>query len=500
MPSARARQFVQASKATMDVVPNEAFDFGSAPPLADREKRPRSPIREAEQDVTRRSVKGHVAESSTHPRHDIGGSPLSRLVARLPPPVPALAAMYNIFASRPPVGLPKVLRMVGASATAEPSTSLDDHRSLQDVHYPSPAKLISGTQVSGLASSLNIGDVSPDMRPSNGASLATASSLPPRPSVRSVQSFPQAATLGVSGATSPLRVLSTPQPYFGIRNNGNTCFAAATVQLLARCRPFVTKLEATTLQRPAHEALRAQFRLRATRVATIHNIARVFDYFFDGRQHDAHEFLVALLARLDAEAAEVTGNPTWVAEIIGGKSSNLVLCANCDHEIVTEDSFSAMSIPISEEVKSLSDMIQATSVPQPVPAYECDSCRSKNSVTLTTSIVDAPPVLLLHLLRFSVVATDGEVVMTKSSLPVHVPPEIEIHTVNGRFRYRLAGVVEHHGATMESGHYTAILHDEDDKWRKVDDSEVTTIEPHRAKAMLETSKTAFLVTYLRLLA
>lgn len=50
------------------------------------------------------------------------------------------------------------------------------------------------------------------------------------------------------------------------------------------------------------------------------------------------------------------------------------------------------------------------------------------------------------------------------------PPQDGSHT------YQLAGVIQHHGDTLASGHYIALVCDDERRWWRTSDNDVTRIE------------------------
>ena len=102
----------------------------------------------------------------------------------------------------------------------------------------------------------------------------------------------------------------------------------------------------------------------------------------------------------------------------------------------------------------------------------------KVEATKQVFIETLPPVLILHLKRFIYDARAGGVL--KSHKIVSYDTELEVpkdciapsrrSALVGKNRYRLTGVVYHHGKTASGGHYTVLLRQANGRWIAIDDT------------------------------
>ncbi|KAF8495929.1 hypothetical protein F5888DRAFT_1615230 [Russula emetica] len=239
----------------------------------------------------------------------------------------------------------------------------------------------------------------------------------------------------------------------------------------------------------------------------------------DGRQQDAEEFFCAYLDALDEELLGLlnsisTHRTTSAAlkveevkersqsdegqteverrdyivdavkspsRIFDGKFRTTV-CTAGQPDIVTVEGRRSLQLDIQpDSVHTVQDALAHISRPQVGPS-------GPSTGEVTVLIEALPPVLVLHLKRFSYDAATGGVV--KNSKPVQLSSELEIPPdimapgagqAAWPARYTLYGVLYHHGKSAGGGHYTVdVLHpnsygDNGDVWLHIDDETVSTL-------------------------
>ena len=267
--------------------------------------------------------------------------------------------------------------------------------------------------------------------------------------------------------------------------------------------------------------------------------------FFDGYQHDAHEFFTALLSAADDECdslvsiAAITNSPDqsdagtlhWVNRIVCGRVQSQFRCAAaaCRFAFATLERTMIWSVPVPRgsraEVKSRYDdeRPSALSVQQlfdqslqetVVEDFHCERCSSRTvGATHRSWFVAAPEVLFLHVKRFYVERdVSGRHGSVKNGLPVDIsgpltvkvyPPSDagDVSLPSEDVVYFLQSVTHHHGRDMEFGHYTTTYApalypgrgrvDYPRQWYDANDErlEPTSLEPQ--------SRTAYLLQYVR---
>merc|ERR1711860_418308 len=183
--------------------------------------------------------------------------------------------------------------------------------------------------------------------------------------------------------------------------------------------------------------------------------------FANNGQKDVAEFIVKLneVLKLDEKLKieikvkmtcqnENCGDSKYVTQVVNEEIHTLV-----EKQVMFDEPLNDDSI-----VKILSKSKEETI------KKKCEKCSENNDVDFKCKreLVSTSDVILVSLKRFLNDPMNG----TSEKIKRKVDPSLKI-TVGGQ-RYQLKGVIEHHGNTMKSGHYTCTLRSEND-WVKVND-------------------------------
>jgi len=182
------------------------------------------------------------------------------------------------------------------------------------------------------------------------------------------------------------------------------------------------------------------------------------------RQEDAQEYLTQLLDCLP---------PASQAPLLGELCSR-VWSEGCRSRSAKKEGFLCLSLalPSSRRATTLHDCLQSFFNPEDTGRWSGCVCGAPHEAARQQLSVSVwPSVLCLHLKRFSYRDTGGAKklrqlvtaphVLAGAALPPDMPP------------YRLCGVVNHSGESMETGHYTAFVrHAVSGRWFACDDGSV----------------------------
>jgi ubiquitin carboxyl-terminal hydrolase 36/42 len=200
------------------------------------------------------------------------------------------------------------------------------------------------------------------------------------------------------------------------------------------------------------------------------------------RQEDAHEFLIHLLDKLDEAEKKILSDKkakTVIQKIFEGECRQSITCERepCGHISHTSQAFMDLSLdilPPDRNIKiSLEDFTRQEQLSQD-NQYKCEKCNVKSRARKQTSIHRAPPILTIHLKRFS---PSGH---RKNTNFVAFPEILDLNPfMSDESRrmppYRLIATVCHHGmdySGMAAGHYTANCRSSSGTWNNFDDTSV----------------------------
>ncbi|KAI5819056.1 hypothetical protein BZA77DRAFT_242331 [Pyronema omphalodes] len=169
---------------------------------------------------------------------------------------------------------------------------------------------------------------------------------------------------------------------------------------------------------------------------------------------------------------ETTESP--ISKIFGGVLRSVVNTPGRPSS-VTKESFTPLQLDIqSPDVKNVVHAIKHLCSVEKIAINDSDAHRTKQFFIETL-----PPVLILHLKRFQHDSTFGA---QKISKRIAYPLELEIPKEalspatkrTTAHKYRLCGVVYHHGSSAQGGHYTCdVLRQDQKSWLRFDDTFVT---------------------------
>eukprot|EP00891_Asterochloris_glomerata_P002359 jgi/Astpho2/2359/gw1.00044.92.1_t len=229
---------------------------------------------------------------------------------------------------------------------------------------------------------------------------------------------------------------------------------------------------------------------------------RAWDALSMTQQHDAHEYLVALLdAMHEAQVAGVQPRPpTDVAQtsliysIFAGRIRSQVKCVQCGHESNTHQAFLDLSLDIRRE-KSVRNALQrfvGVEYLDGTNKYKCPKHNQKVRAAKQMAIEQAPNVLVLQLKRFEFSAFGHKISeMVQYPLELDLAPFM-VKRHGPSIMYDLYGVLVHLGHSVHSGHYYCYIKGPNGLWYKMDDTVVSQVAERQALA-----QRAYILFYIR---
>ncbi|XP_041838100.1 ubiquitin carboxyl-terminal hydrolase 8 isoform X2 [Melanotaenia boesemani] len=196
----------------------------------------------------------------------------------------------------------------------------------------------------------------------------------------------------------------------------------------------------------------------------------------------------------DQSAAEVAWrkhkllNESIIVTLFQGQFKSTVQCLTCHCKSRTFETFMYLSLPLASTSKcSLQDCLRLFSKEEKLTDNNkvfCRHCKAHRDSTKKLEIWKVPPILLVHLKRFSYEGRWKQKLQTSVDFPLDNLDlaQYVIGPKQSMKRYSLYGVSNHYGG-LDGGHYTAYCKNADkQRWYKFDDHEVSEISTSSVKS------------------
>ncbi|KAM4037122.1 LOW QUALITY PROTEIN: ubiquitin carboxyl-terminal hydrolase 8 [Anomaloglossus baeobatrachus] len=243
-------------------------------------------------------------------------------------------------------------------------------------------------------------------------------------------------------------------------------------------------------------------------------IGKINDQFAGYSQQDSQELLLFLMDGLhedlnkadnrkrhkeenndhlnDSQAADIAWikhkqlNESIIVALFQGQFKSTVQCLTCHKKSRTFEAFMYLSLPLPSSSKcSLQDCLKSFSKEEKLTdnnRFFCSNCKTRRDSMKKIEIWKLPPVLLVHLKRFSYEGRWKQKLQTCVDFPLeHLDLSQYVIGPKTFKKYSLFGVSNHYGG-LDGGHYTAYCKNATrQRWFKFDDHEVSEISVSSVK-------------------
>lgn len=321
----------------------------------------------------------------------------------------------------------------------------------------------------------------------------------------------------------------------GLRNLGNTCYMNSILQCLCNAPHLADYFNRNCYQDDINRSnllghkgevaeefgiiMKAlwtgQYRYISPKDFKI-TIGKINDQFAGYSQQDSQELLLFLMDGLhedlnkadnrkrhkeenndhldDFKAAEHAWqkhkqlNESIIVALFQGQFKSTVQCLTCHKKSRTFEAFMYLSLPLASTSKcTLQDCLRLFSKEEKLTdnnRFYCSHCRARRDSLKKIEIWKLPPVLLVHLKRFSYDGRWKQKLQTSVDFPLESLDlsQYVIGPKNNLKKYNLFSVSNHYGG-LDGGHYTAYCKNAArQRWFKFDDHEVSDISVSSVKS------------------
>ncbi|KAM3625424.1 uncharacterized protein V6R79_011776 [Siganus canaliculatus] len=181
-------------------------------------------------------------------------------------------------------------------------------------------------------------------------------------------------------------------------------------------------------------------------------------------------------------------NESIIVALFQGQFKSTVQCLTCHRKSRTFETFMYLSLPLASTSKcSLQDCLRLFSKEEKLTDNNkvfCRHCKAHRDSTKKLEIWKVPPIVLVHLKRFSYEGRWKQKLQTSVDFPLDSLDlaQYVIGPKQNLKRYSLYGVSNHYGG-LDGGHYTAYCKNVlKQRWYKFDDHEVSEISTSSVKS------------------
>jgi ubiquitin C-terminal hydrolase len=270
--------------------------------------------------------------------------------------------------------------------------------------------------------------------------------------------------------------VADPDTTSGIPNFGNTCYINSLLQTLFSTHALQDLFEiGTNLSNILCQLKKKVKDSDSTSANNMHNLITMLQIINDtmpiGRQQDAHEYLLWILGKLHEEQMNkeypnsiqhhgnwnswqdyLNNHPTSVTKLLYSQFTIKSTCHVCKHTTT-----SCEYMPCVHVYLNSTDIILETSDHKTERSCVNQTCNERTTMC-SSEMTHCPPILYIQLMRFD---NQGHKINKRMKLPKQI-------TMKNGTLYKLVAFINHHGVSINNGHYTAVLCN-NNTWLKCND-------------------------------
>lgn len=288
----------------------------------------------------------------------------------------------------------------------------------------------------------------------------------------------------------------------GLTNVGNTCYLNSILQVLCHVPPFVQYLLSghhssqcqmdvcvfCKMEKHAEQCYPADGNrpVRSFKPLQIVSVLKLISKRFQPyRQEDAHEFLRCLLGEMQRSCIYAhkdldfaSQETTVIYKIFGGYLRQEVKCLKCNDISDTYPVYLDLSLDLmGASIEEALAMYVRTEMLTQSNRYKCEKCGILVDFQKQSTIYSLPPILTLHLKRFSF---NKALKMSKITRHIRYGETLELEPYmyekkEKSLLYNLIGVVVHSGNDTRCGHYYSFCKSSNGTWTHFNDEFVSTV-------------------------
>ncbi|NGX61723.1 MAG: hypothetical protein K940chlam9_01212 [Chlamydiae bacterium] len=263
----------------------------------------------------------------------------------------------------------------------------------------------------------------------------------------------------------------------GLVNIGNSCYINATLQALTYLKPIQEQIEEKKeiegIPKTVAHALDKRDEDSLTELRNFLFSEKIYPTLERDHQQDPYDFLIKLLEEINWKPLETYKMFEVPNEKMKPFPSSVIPASSIEVDIDIEKGESLQELLQGYfKIEDVDDQNNAKE-------YKGEYYRKyRFAQRITTPTSDTPELLIVHLKRYQ---ADKMKITTAISFPDDMNLTIKLRLRGSAVNYQIVSIINHHGASIHGGHYTADIRDltaQEERWLHCDDRDVSATPPN----------------------